>query len=62
MNAHDTTFLTSAEVAKRLRVHVETVRRWARSGLLTPVRTPGGQMRFPSEQVDDLTRDGEGAA
>jgi excisionase family DNA binding protein len=61
MTQQDTTFLTSAEVADRLRVHVETVRRWARSGLLTPIRTPGGQMRFAAAEVDAFTRDTEAA-
>ena len=51
---HDT-LLTSSEVADRFRVHVETVRRWARSGELEAIRLPSGQMRFAQGDVERLT-------
>lgn len=42
--------LTPGEVAGLFGVRVATVRRWARSGKITAVRTPGNHRRFPSAQ------------
>ena len=39
-------------MAYRLGVSIGTVRRWADDGYLEGFRTPGGQRRFNSEQVD----------
>ena len=38
-------FLTTAEVARLLWVHPETVNRRAREGKITSIRTPGGVIR-----------------
>ena len=47
--------LTSRELAARLGVVPETVRRWVRRGRLEPYgRTPTGQLRFHIDQVDAL--------
>jgi len=44
--------LTSQEVAALFRVDPKTVTRWARTGELTAVRTPGGRhLRFPESAV-----------
>lgn len=32
----------------------ETVREWARSGLVPAVRTPGGRYKFRTEDIDAL--------
>ncbi len=49
--------LTRAQVADRLGVHVITVSRWARSGVLRPcARTPGGKPRYDAGQVDAFAR------
>lgn len=44
--------LSVSQVADRLGVSIGTVRRWADDGYLDGFRTPGGQRRFNSEQVD----------
>ena len=49
--------LTVREVADRLRVEPESVRRWVKEGKLTVAgRTPGGQLRFNEEDVNALSR------
>ncbi len=35
-------------------VDPKTVTRWARTGLLQPVRTLGGHRRYPADQVHKL--------
>ena len=52
--------LTPGEVARALRVDPKTVTRWAHSGRLPSVRTPGGHHRFYREDVERLLA-GEGA-
>lgn len=42
------------KAAKFLGVSVQTVRRWADSGYLESVRTPGGQRRFSREALQRL--------
>ena len=58
-------FLSRGEVARLFGVSVSTVTRWARTGLLKSVRTPGGHYRFRAEETrraagtaapDDLVR------
>ncbi|MDQ3403548.1 MAG: helix-turn-helix domain-containing protein [Actinomycetota bacterium] len=46
--------LTATEVAKRLRVSVATVNRYAREGLLPAVRLPGGTWRYRVSDIDEL--------
>lgn len=48
------TYLTTREVAKRFRVHSNTVVKWADSGRLPCVRTPGRHRRYKSEDVEAL--------
>lgn len=43
--------LTPAEVAALFRVDPRTVTRWAVSGRLHSIRTPGGHRRFPEKDV-----------
>lgn len=43
--------LTPDEVALIFRVHVQTVSRWARTGVLECVRTPSGRPRFKAGVV-----------
>ncbi len=47
------TFFSRGEVARLFGVSVSTVTRWARTGLLPAVRTPGGHYRF---RADDMRR------
>lgn len=50
--------LTVRETASRLGVHENTIRNWAKQGLLTPVRLPrSGYMRFREEDVEELRRE-----
>lgn len=46
--------LTPGEVAKLFRVDPKTVTRWARTGKLASLRTPGGHRRFREEEVRQL--------
>lgn len=47
-------YLTAAEVADRLEVHVESVRRWAREGKLDAVTLPSGRRKFRAVDVDRI--------
>ncbi|RPJ59797.1 MAG: helix-turn-helix domain-containing protein [Acidobacteria bacterium] len=46
--------LTSTAVAERFGVTGETVRRWAREGLIQAITLPSGQIRFRPEDIDAL--------
>jgi excisionase family DNA binding protein len=50
------------EVAALFGVTSKTVARWGRLGILAPVRTPGGHMRFRSQEVRALVSKGAVAA
>ena len=47
----DHRLLTPAEVAALLRVDPKTVTRWARTGKLSSIRTPGGHRRYSESEV-----------
>jgi len=49
--------LTASEVAELFRVDPKTVTRWARSGKLASIRTPGGQRRFRQAEVQAFLED-----
>lgn len=49
--------LTPGEVAQTFRVDPKTVTRWAKKGLLTPIRTPGGHRRYRADAVAALARE-----
>ena len=46
--------LTPAEVAALFRVDPKTVTRWANTGKLTSLRTPGGHRRYRESEVRKL--------
>jgi len=46
--------LTAQQVAERLSVHVESVRRWTRQGDLRAVRLPSGRYRYRTDDVAAL--------
>ena len=48
--------LTPGEVATLFRVDPKTVTRWAASGRITSIRTPGGHRRFRESEVRALLR------
>jgi MerR family transcriptional regulator, light-induced transcriptional regulator len=48
--------LTTREAAEVLGVGTTSVKRWADSGLLRCVKTPGGHRRFPRDAVGDFLR------
>lgn len=50
---------TPGEVARYFRVDPKTVSRWALSGLLPSIRTPGGHHRFKDADVRALMRENE---
>ena len=61
------TMLTTGEAAARLRdagipVSEDTVRRWAKAGLVPCVRLPLGRMRFRAEDIDALAQPTSGTA
>ncbi len=47
---------TAEEVAATVRQDAETVRRWAREGLISAIKLPGGRWRFRQEAVDAILR------
>lgn len=54
--------LTSEEVAALFRVDPKTVSRWAISGRINSIRTPGGHYRYREAEIKALLRgDGEGS-
>ena len=55
----DDRLLTPGEVALIFRVDSRTVVRWANTGRIASVRTPGGHRRFRESEVQALLR-GEG--
>lgn len=52
--ADDTPMLTTEQVARRLNVNAETIRRWAAAGKLAAVTLPSGRLRFRPEVVEEL--------
>ncbi|HUR52319.1 MAG TPA: BldC family transcriptional regulator [Mycobacteriales bacterium] len=48
--------LTPGEVAALFRVDAKTVTRWAASGRIASIRTPGGHRRFRESAVRALLR------
>jgi len=44
-------FLSRSEVARRYGVSLSTVTRWARTGIIRAVRTPGGHYRYPAGEL-----------
>ena len=51
--------LKPGEVAAMFRVDAKTVTRWAASGRLGSIRTPGGHRRFRESEVRALLNDRE---
>jgi excisionase family DNA binding protein len=43
--------LTPAEVAELFRVDPKTVTRWAKAGLISSIKTPGGHRRYRESVV-----------
>ena len=56
MDSSNERLLTPGEVAALFRVDPKTVTRWAASGRITSIRTPGGHRRFRESEVRALLR------
>jgi excisionase family DNA binding protein len=54
--------LTPGEVATLFRVDPKTVTRWAASGRINSLRTPGGHRRFRESEIRELLRRSDSAA
>lgn len=52
----DKQLLRPAEVADYFRVHIETIRRWCKEGLLDMVIIPHGGYRIRSASVTELLK------
>jgi excisionase family DNA binding protein len=48
---YESDLLTPGEVAELVHVDPKTVTRWARAGILSSIRTPGGHRRYSRPQV-----------
>lgn len=46
--------LTPGEVASMFRVDPKTVTRWAQTGRVSSIRTPGGHRRFRASEITAL--------
>lgn len=44
-------YLSRSEVARLFGVSASSITRWARTGLIKAIRTPGGHYRFPAEET-----------
>jgi excisionase family DNA binding protein len=51
---------TSSEAADYIGVSLATIRRWSDAGHIACYRTPGGQRRFSSDQLDEFVSSLEG--
>ena len=49
-------FLSRREVARLFGVSLSTVTRWALTGLIATIRTPGGHYRYRAEDVRQAAR------
>lgn len=47
-------YVSPKEAAKKLAVHVETLRRWEAEGKITAIRTPNGHRRYSISAVEKL--------
>ena len=56
MDSSSERLLTPGEVAALFRVDPKTVTRWAASGRISSIRTPGGHRRFRESEVRALLR------
>ena len=56
MEGNNERLLTPGEVAALFRVDPKTVTRWAVSGRISSIRTPGGHRRFRESEVRALLR------
>jgi len=62
MDGHSDRLLTPGEVAALFRVDPKTVTRWAASGRISSIRTPGGHRRYRESEIRALLGiDGESA-
>lgn len=52
MTSQPDELLTSVEVANAFRVDPATVKRWARTGRLTSILTPGGHRRYKTSEIN----------
>lgn len=51
--------MTPQEAASALKLKtVDTLARWAKAGLIRAVRMPSGRVRYPSDEVARIKRDG----
>ena len=62
MDGNNERLLTPGEVAALFRVDPKTVTRWAASGRITSIRTPGGHRRFRESEVHALLSGGSEAS
>jgi len=51
-----TEFLTAAELAGRLRVQLETIRRWTRNSIIPAIRVTGKVVRYDPVEVERALR------
>jgi excisionase family DNA binding protein len=54
MNSDSRLVFTSSEAADYIGVSLATIRRWTDAGYVACYRTPGGQRRFSSDQLDEF--------
>ena len=62
MDGNSERLLTPGEVAALFRVDPKTVTRWAASGRISSIRTPGGHRRFHESEVRALLSGNPAAA
>ena len=56
--SNNTSLLTTNQVAKQLNVHINTVRRWDKKGILRAYRIgPRGDRRFEQDEITALLQE-----
>jgi len=54
------TLLKAKDVQEQYGVSYSSLRRWEAQGVITPARTPGGQRRYTSDQIDAVLQPSQG--
>lgn len=51
--------ITRKQLAPRFNVHIETLKRWDKRGLITPIKIPhSGQVRYATAEIEALESKG----
>lgn len=52
-------YLTAKEVKEKYNIHITTLHRWSKEGIISPIRTPGGHRRYSENELSSLLGEDE---